>query len=116
MRRALSVLATCAVVAGCAGTQRGCASFNAGTFGADWIVVQYSYDGEPITCWELRGVSVAVDPGNDLHWVDTKSGHLIHLEGWYNRIQVAGGDFVGAAKTLGVDPAKCGNGKYPSVG
>ncbi len=102
------------LLAGCASFNRGCSAFNADSFGADWIVVQYRYDGTAFNCWKLKNVSVANEEGSDdIYWKDTSAGHLVHIGGWYNRNQVSNGDFESAAQLIGVDSAKCGNGKYP---
>jgi hypothetical protein len=94
------------------GCNRTATSFWAGATGADWIVVQYSYDGSPINCWKLNGVSVSNETQSDgVYWKD-ENGHLIHIAGWYNRVQVSGGRFEEAAELLGVDAKKITNGKY----
>ncbi len=112
-RKIFLVLATLLLTA-CAGMNRGCAAYNAETFGADWVVVQYKMDGSPINCWKLRAVSVTNEEHSDgIYWKDTTTNHLVHISGWYNRVQVIGGDYDVAAKLIGVDPQKCGNGKYP---
>lgn len=97
----------------CAGWSRGCSSCTAESFGSDWIVVQYGYDGVPINCWKLVNASIANEGSSDgIYWVDTQTGHLIHISGWYNRVQVTGGRFEEAAKLLGVELEKVKNGKY----
>lgn len=98
---------------GCAGIQRSCSSFSAQNFGSNWIVVQYGYNGDPINCWKLENVSVANEDGSDgIYWKDSITGHLVHISGWYNRVQVEGGRFEEAAKLLGVELSKIANGKY----
>ena len=99
--------------AGCAGLQKDCAQVGAGTFGSDWIVVQYAMDGHPFHCWKLRDTVVENSEGGNVDWQDRTNGHLVHLTGWENRVQVVGGDFAGAATIVGVDDAKCDNGTYP---
>ena len=97
---------------GCAGMQRGCSSACATSLGADWIILQYGANGEPINCWKLHGVSVANEENTDgIHWLEN-TGHLVHISGWYNRVQVQGGDYEGAAKSIGIDLSKCTSGKY----
>ena len=110
------VLIVIAIVAACVlfipGCNRTATSVWAGATGADWIVVQYSYDGSPINCWKLKGVSVSNETQSDgVYWKD-ENGHLIHIAGWYNRVQVSGGRFEEAAELLGVDAKKITNGKY----
>ena len=118
MRRKLSIVATSVLVAGCASTQRSCSGYNATTFGADWIVVQFAQNGDPFNCWQLHGVSIAQDSqgSEGVNWLDTATGHLVHISGWYNRVQVTSGNFAQAATLLGVDAAKCGDGHYPKAG
>lgn len=97
---------------GCAGTQRKCSSSCATSLGADWIIVQYRNSGEPLNCWKLNNVSVANEEQSDgVYWQDSK-GHLVHVSGWYNRVQVESKDWKGAADSLGIDLESCTNGKY----
>jgi hypothetical protein len=97
---------------GCAGFSRSCSSFSAGTFGSNWIIVQYDYKGNPINCWKLQNVSVSNERNSDgIYWKDS-SGHLVHISGWYNRIQVEGDRYEEAAKLVGVELSKITNGKY----
>jgi len=96
---------------GCAGIDRDCSSCNASNFGADWIVVQYGFDGTPINCWKLSGTAISNEDKSDgIFW--TGHGHLVHISGWYNRIQVDGGRFEEAAKLIGVDLSRCNDGVY----
>lgn len=98
--------------AGCAGTQRSCASCNAENFGADWVVVQYKYDGAPVNCWKLPQTSIDNEAHSDgIYWLEP-SGHLVHISGWYNRVQVSHNDFEGAAKSIGIDLSRCAGGQY----
>lgn len=97
---------------GCAGVERDCSSWNAGAYGADWLIVQYRFDGTPVNCWQLHDVSVSNEQASDgIYWTGG-GGHLVHISGWYNRVQVAGGDFPGASKVVGINLAACGGGKY----
>jgi hypothetical protein len=101
------------MLVGCSGFQRGCSSFNAQSFGSDWIVVQYDYKGDPFNCWKLKNASIANESNSDgIYWKDTTSGHLVHVSGWYNRVQVEGGRYDEAAKLIGVELSKITNGKY----
>jgi hypothetical protein len=98
--------------AGCAGVGRSCSSWSASSFGSDWIVIKRGCSGEPTDCWKLKDVSVANEEHSDgVYWKD-ENGHLVHISGWYDRVQVAGGGFDGAAKAVGVDLARCPGGKY----
>jgi hypothetical protein len=76
--------------------------------------VQYAYDGRPFHCWKLRDVAVDSSVGGNVNWQDSENGHLVHLTGWENRVQVVGGDFDGAARLVGVEASKCNNGRYPA--
>lgn len=58
---------------------------------------------------------VEAHEGGNIDWQDRTSGHLVALTGWENRVQVAGGNYHSAAKLLGIDEDKCGNGVYPTV-
>lgn len=101
------------LLVGCAATSRDCASCNASSFGSDWVVLQYGFDGKPINCWKLIDTAVSNEHATDgIFWQDSKSRHLVHISGWYNRVQVSGGDFEGAARAVGVDIRQCAGGKY----
>jgi len=98
-------------VAGCAGTSRSCSSCNAESFGANWVVVQYRFDGIPINCWKISDSSITNEPHSDgIYWED--HGQLVHISGWYNRVQVMGNDYERAAKSIGVEISRCSNGAY----
>ena len=74
--------------------------------------MQYGFNGDPINCWKLQDVSISNEMNSDgIYWREG-SGHLVHISGWYNRIQVSGGRYNEAAKLLGVDLEKIANGKY----
>jgi hypothetical protein len=99
-------------IGSCTGMQRSCAACNAERFGADWVIVQYRNDGKPLGCWKLRDTSVTNEDHSDgIYWKDG-AGHLVHISGWYNRVQVTGGDYAGAAASIGVAEAECKNGIY----
>ena len=104
-----------AFVTGCASFNRSCSNWQATNFGADWITVQFDMNGKPFNCWKLRNASVANESQSDgIHWLDTHSGHMVHISGWYNYVQVTNGDYTEAGRLLGIDDTKCGNGKYPA--
>lgn len=100
------------LLVGCAGMERECSSCGAQNFGADWIVVQYRNDGVPVVCWQLRETSVTNEEHSDGIYWKAPEGHLVHISGWYNRVQVDHGDYAGAAKSLGIDLASCKGGRY----
>lgn len=101
------------MLAGCAGLSRSCSSCNAGAFGSDWIVVQYSTSGYPINCWKLSNAAISNEAQTDgIYWQDPQNSNLVHISGWYNRVQVELGDFTGAARSIGIDLSKCTSGKY----
>lgn len=101
------------LLAGCAGTQRDCQSCNASNFGADWVVVQYAANGRPINCWQLRNTGISNEIQSDgIFWSDGETGHLVHISGWYDRVQVAGGRFGQAAASVGVKLNQCTGGAY----
>lgn len=109
--RALRYLPLLALL-GCAGLQRDCSSCSAGNFGADWVIVQFRADGAPMNCWRLRNVGVSNEERTDgIFWQDV-DGHLVHISGWYNRVQVANGDYEKAAEAIGVELRRCTNGAY----
>lgn len=113
MRRIIYWASVALVLGGCAGFNRNCTSWQASSFGTDWIAVQYRADGTPINCWKLSNTNVDNEGHSDgIYWQDSKTRHLVHIAGWYNRVQVDGGRFGEAAKLLGIDEARCGNGVY----
>jgi hypothetical protein len=111
IKRLFGVLALSSLL-GCAGTMRGCAGWSAENFGADWVVVQFNAQGAPMNCWKLPQTSIGNEAASDGVWGRETSGHLVHVSGWYNRVQVSNGDWSGAAKALGVDIDSCGDGRY----
>ena len=105
-------------LAGCAGFERNCASWSAQSFGADWVVVQLAAPGQVVRCWKLTDTSIANEEHSDgIYWKDPQ-GHLVHISGWYNRVQVntqfrkSEEAFAEAGKTLGIDIAACTGGAY----
>jgi len=99
---------------GCAAVSRDCSSANAGNFGADWIVVQYQANGTPTNCWKLENTAIDNEAHSDgIYWLDPR-GHLVHISGWYNRVQVERRNWDEAASSIGVDLSRCKNGKYIS--
>lgn len=114
MKRLLFTAFLALLVGGCAATSRGCSRFSAENFGGNWVVAQYRMDGTAFNCWKLYGVAIVNEPGSDgVYWKDSTSPHLVHISGWYNRVQVVGNDWPAAARLLNVDESKCGNGVYP---
>lgn len=97
---------------GCAGFQRDCSSRCATSLGGDWIIVQYSAGGAPINCWKLQSTAVSNEQGTDgIFWQDPQ-GHLVHISGWYNRVQINGNRWDEAAKAIGIDSNLCNGGAY----
>jgi hypothetical protein len=101
------------LIISCAGFQRGCSVSCAEEFGSDWIVVQYDMNMIPKCAWKLENVSIANEDGSDgVYWLDASTGHLVHISGWYNRVQVTSNRFDEAATLVGVELDKIKNGKY----
>jgi hypothetical protein len=94
-------------LAGCTGVSRDCSSWSAGAMGADWVVAQYRYDGTVLRCWRLPGTSIGNEQGSDGIFWQSPEGHLVHLSGWYNRVQVEGGGWDSAAASIGVALKEC---------
>jgi len=96
-----------AVVAGCAGTQRGCAASCAESYGADWVIVQMGDDGVAYRCWTLTDASVSNEERSDgIYWL-SPDGHLVHISGHYNRVQVSGGRWDSAFLEVGLTRDMC---------
>ena len=113
LRNYATKAAVVVALTGCAGMQRSCSSCSAESFATDWVVVQYKYDGEPMNCWKLSNTSIANEQGSDgIYWVDSKTRNLVHISGWYNRVQVESGQWKEAADAIGIDLERCVSGKY----
>jgi len=95
------------LLTGCAGFSRRCSSTWASATGADWLVVQHRNDGSVYKCWKLLKTSVDNEPQSDGIYWQSATGHLIHLSGWYTRIQVQNNQFTSAAKEAGIDITIC---------
>lgn len=94
-------------IVGCAGMHRSCQSCNAENFGADWVIVKMDMEGRPYRCWRLANTSVTNEGQSDgIYWA-SPDGHLVHISGHYNRVQVQSGDWAGALRELGLDEATC---------
>ena len=111
----LTVFVFVAFTAACAGMNKMCSQTGASMFGSDWIVAQYDFNGKPFHCWKLRNAAVDSSEGGNVDWKDPNGGHLVHLTGWENRVQVKDGDFVGAGQLIGIDANQCANGIYSTV-
>lgn len=99
-------LAVFVVMVGCAGIERDCSSCWAESVGSNWIIVQMNVDGNPFRCWKLTNVSVNNEPNSDgIVWL-SGDGHLVHLSGFYNRVQVEG-DWDTAFAEIGLTEATC---------
>lgn len=73
-----------------AGCSRSWQASIASGYGADWLVVQYSQDGQVIAHWELKDKSVASEQNSDgIYFVDN-DGNVIHLSGHYIYVQIEG--------------------------
>jgi hypothetical protein len=113
MKRQFTIFAILLVLGGCAGIQRSCSSWWAESFASDWIVVQNDYNMIPKRCWRLPSTSITNESNSDgIYWLDPHSSHLVHISGWYNRVQVNNGDWNGAAAALGIDLSRCHDGIY----
>lgn len=106
------MIAVLSLVFSCAGIERGCSSGCANHLGGDWIVVQYDMRGEPFACWKLYDVSMTNEKNSDgIYWLDA-AGNLIHVGGWYNRVQVGNDAWGAAARSVGVILEYCRGGRY----
>ena len=97
----------------CAGIERGCNSCAAENLGSDWLVAQYDHNGQPFNCWRLEYSSISNEPYSDgIYWLDSSTKNLIHISGWYNRVQVEREQWKEAATSLGINLDNCELGKY----
>lgn len=98
----------CAALVGCAGWSRGCSSYDAEHFGADWVVAQMDFQGKPFRCWELRNAAITNEQGSDgIYWKDPQSGNLVHISNLYNRVQVVSDNWARAYAEIGLTKAEC---------
>ena len=112
MKKVLSLVVLAMIFCGCEGYKRQIAGCHASKFGADWVVAQYDMHGIPFNAWILRDVSVENEAASDgIYWL-APEGHLVHVSGWYNRVQVENGDFTTACSLIGVDVDLVKNGAY----
>jgi len=96
------------LLSGCAGLERDVASGCASNVGADWVIVQFDAYGKPFGCWALKDTSVSNEPASDgIYWL-SPDGHLVHISGFYNRVQVARGRWNSAFRELGISSDECG--------
>ena len=95
------------VLGGCAGMQRSCSSCTAGALGADWVVVKTTMDGKPFRCWKLEGVSVSNEAQSDGVYWQSGNGHLVHIAGTYDRVQVEKGGWKSAFTEVGLTEEQC---------
>ena len=91
----------------CAGFSRMCSSSCAGAVGADWVVVQMGGFGRVMRCWELRDVSVANEGQSDGIYWESEDGHLVHVSGHYNCVQVTHSGWDKAFSELGITKEIC---------
>lgn len=92
---------------GCTGMERGCSVLVAENLGADWIILKTDMAGKPFRCWQLEDASVTNESASDGIYWKAPNGHLVHVSGFYDRVQVTGGDWNGAFKELGLTAEQC---------
>jgi len=95
------------LLVGCAGMERSCSSCNAESFGADWVITKSDWRGTPYRCWKLTSVSVDNEPRSDGIYWKSPDGHLVHISGHYDRVQVQSGNWPSAYAELGISEATC---------
>lgn len=101
----VSVFLVCiALIIGPAGCERYFASWKASAYGSDWLVVQYSQDGDVINSWELRGRSVGSESQSDGIYFKDNDGNIVHLSGHYIYIETM--DFEAAKEKYLVPEGK----------
>jgi len=105
--RRLAIAFLVLLLCSCAGISRKCSSWCADTTGADWIVVQMDMNGHAFRCWELEDVSIANEESSDGIYWKSDEGHLVHISGLYNRVQVKGGHWEDGYRELGLTRDAC---------
>jgi len=81
---------------GPAGCNRRISAWKAAAYGSDWLVVQYSQDGDVINSWELKGKSIGSESNSDGIFFEDNEGNVVHLSGHY--IYVETKDFEAAKR------------------
>ena len=92
----------------CEGTVKSVSSGCAEQVGADWVVVELrEADGTPYRCWKLEDVSISNEKGSDGIYWRTRDGHLVHVSGSYDRVQVRGGKWGEAFSLMNMTEESC---------
>lgn len=95
------------LMTGCAGMERSCSGCSAEMGGADWVVIQADAYGRPFRCWPLRNVSIGNEEHSDGIWWQDSIVNLVHISGFYNRVQVQNGNWSEAYRSLGLTSETC---------
>jgi hypothetical protein len=107
LRRHLFLFLVVFLLPACAGWGRGCSSCTAKQFGADWVVVKNDLNGKPFRCWALGDVSITNEGQSDgIYWKSPR-GHLVHIAGNYDYVQVEHMDWRSAYAELGLTEETC---------
>lgn len=92
----------------CDGFMRSCSSGIATEFGGDWVVVELTEAGGlPYRCWMLSDVSLSSEEGSDGIYWQAEEGHLVHVAGSYDFVQVQGGDWERALSEINMTKDAC---------
>ena len=100
MIKKLLLLATVASVTSCTSLSREVSRLTATSFGADYIVVKRDMLGKPFLCWKLKNVTVTSERTSDGIYWQHPTGHLIHISGNYDYVQVKHGDYDSAMSLI----------------
>jgi hypothetical protein len=63
--------------------------------------------GRVMRCWELHDVSIANEDSSDGIYWESSDGHLVHISGFYNRVQVEHKGWDEAYAELGLNKMVC---------
>jgi hypothetical protein len=74
------------VTLGPAGCNNKFSAWKASAYGSDWLVVQYSLDGNVMNSWDLKDCAVHSENGSDGIYFTTTHG-VVHLSGHYLYVQ-----------------------------
>ena len=77
------------LIVGPQGCDRHMSSWKASSYGSDWLVVQYSQNGDVINYWELNNKSVGSEESSDGIYFKDNSGNVVHLSGHYIYVQAS---------------------------
>ena len=85
------------------GCDRHLQSWVSSSYGADWLVIQYTGQGQIQNYWELKSKSIGNEGNSDGIFFVAEDGNMVHLSGHYLYLQVPEPNWASVkAKYLGI--------------